>query len=127
MKHQNHTRLLARLIAFKWSVAGRRPAIAKREAETARQQRREALQPAYYEFLRGRAGEIRKEQPEAYTSFLEREATEKSKIEQNRLYKPKFRAQLLTVFDEEESHLDRLRAFFQEPTFDEWLESNTNM
>lgn len=101
--------------------------IAKREAEIARQQRREALQPAYYEFLRGRAGQLEKEQPEAYSAFVATEAADKSEIEQNRLYKPKFRAQLLAVFDEEESHLDRLRIAFQEPTFDEWLESNPNL
>lgn len=98
-------------------------AVAKKEAETARQQRREALQPAYYDFLRGRAGQIEKEQPEAFKAFLTGERAEKSEIEHNRLYKPKFRAQLLSVFDQEESYLDRLRAFFHEPTFDQWLEA----
>lgn len=99
--------------------------IAKKEAEIARQQRREALQPAFYDFLRGRAGQLEKEQPEAYRAFLATETAERSDIEQNRLYKPKFKAQLLHVFDEAESHLDRFRAAFQEPTFDQWLEANS--
>jgi hypothetical protein len=99
-------------------------AIAKKETERARQQRREALQPAYYDFLRGRAGELRKEQPEAHRAFLVTEAEERSEIENSRLYKPKFRAQLLTSFNEEESHLDRLRNFFEELTFEQWLEQH---
>lgn len=99
--------------------------IAKREAETARQQRRKALQPAYYDFLKGRAGHIEKTQPEAFTAFLAKEAAARLEIEHNRLYKPKFKAQLLAVFDAEESHLDRFRAAFQEPTFDQWREANS--
>jgi hypothetical protein len=99
-------------------------AIAKKEAETARQQRREALQPAHYDYLRGRAGQLPDEQPEAYRAFLEKEAVERSQIENNRVFKPNLKGQLLSNFDEEESHLDRLREFFKEPTLDEWLESS---
>jgi hypothetical protein len=98
-------------------------AIAKREAELARQKRRDALQPAYYDYLRGRVGEIKKEQPEAYIAFLAKETEERLEIENCRVYKPKLKGQLLNNFDEEESHLDRLREFFKEPTLDEWLES----
>jgi hypothetical protein len=96
--------------------------LAKREAEQARQSRRDALQPAYYEFLRGRAGLIEKEQPEAYETFLASEAEQRSEIENSRTYPPKFKKKILANFDEEESHLDRLREYFQEPTLDEWLE-----
>jgi hypothetical protein len=95
--------------------------IAKKEAEKARQQRREALQPAYYDFLRARDGELQKEQPEAYSAFLASEAEQRAEIEQSRTYKPKFKGQLLANFDEEESHLDRLRDYFQLPSFDERL------
>jgi hypothetical protein len=101
-----------------------RHAIAKREAETARQKRREALQPAYFEFLRGRAGKIKKTQPEAHRAFLAKEAEERSEIENNRVYKPKLKERLLTDFDHEEEHLKRLQIFFKEPAFDEWLELN---
>jgi len=101
--------------------------VAKKEAEKARQQRREALQPAYYDFVRVRAGKMERERPEAYRAFLEKEAEQRLEIEQSRTYKPKFKGQLLANFDEEESHLDRLRDFFQEPMFDEWLEGNSNV
>jgi hypothetical protein len=99
-------------------------AIAKKESEQSRQKRIEALQPAYYDFLRGRAGEIKKEQAEAYRAFLAKESEERSEIEKNRLYKSKLKERLLINFDHEESHLDRLRGYFQDLTLDEWLELN---
>lgn len=99
-------------------------AIAKREAETARQKRREALQPAYFEFLRGRARKIEKAQPEAHRAFLVKEAEERREIETNRVFKPKLKERLLADFDHEEEHLKRLQIFFKEPAFDEWLELN---
>jgi hypothetical protein len=98
--------------------------LAKREIEQARQGRRDALQPAYYEFLRGRAGQIEKEQPEAYQALLAKEAGERAEIKKSRLYKPKLKERLLTDFDHEESHLDRLREYFQEPSLDDWLSQN---
>lgn len=98
--------------------------LAKKEAEQTRQRRREALQPAYYEFLRGREAEHRSERQKAYSSFLEHEAGERREIEQSSVYKAKLKTKLLADFDHEESHLDRLRAYFTEPTLDEWLEQN---
>jgi hypothetical protein len=103
-----------------------RHAIAKREAETARQQRREALQSAYFEFLRGRAGKIEKTQPEAYRAFLAKEAEERTEIENNRVFKPKLKERLLTDFDHAEEHLKRLQIFFKELAFDEWIELHPN-
>ncbi len=102
-----------------------RYAIAKKEAEQTRQKHRDALQPAFYDYLRGRAGQLPDEQPEAYRAFLAKEAEERSQIENSRVFKPKLKGQLLSNFDEEESYLDRLREFFKEPTLDEWLESRT--
>jgi hypothetical protein len=101
--------------------------LAKRETEQARQRRRDALQPAFYEYLRGREGKHQTEQPEAYRAFLATEAGERAEIEKNRIFKPKFKAHQLTIFDHEETHLDRLREYFQEPTFDEWLEQNHDL
>lgn len=99
--------------------------LAKREAENARQRRREALQPAYYDYLRAREGEHQTERQKAYSAFLVEEAGQRSEIENNRIYKPKLKAKLLSDFDHEEAHLDRLREYFQEPTFDAWLEQNS--
>ena len=98
--------------------------LAKHEAERTRQSRREARQPAYYDFLRAREGERRNERREAYSAFLAKEAGERSEIENNRVYKPKLRGKLLSDFDHEEAHLDRLREYFRDPTLDEWLEQN---
>ncbi len=96
--------------------------LAKKEAEQTRQRRREALQPAYYEFLRGREAEHRSERRKAYSAFLAAETEQRAEIENNRIFKPKFKAHQLEIFDHAESHLDRLRAYFTEPTLDEWLE-----
>src|SRR5919205_11083 len=96
--------------------------LAKREAEQTRQRRREALQPVYYDFLRGREAEHQSERQQTYNAFLEREAQERAEIENNRIFKSKFRKHRLDIFDHPESHLDRLRAYFGEPTLDEWLE-----
>jgi hypothetical protein len=95
--------------------------LAKREAEQTRQQRREALQPAYYDYLRARDRQLQTNQPETYRAFLAKEAGERSEIEKNRVYQPKLKAKLLSDFDHQESHLDRLRDHFQVLTFDEWL------
>lgn len=96
--------------------------LAKRHSEQARQRRREVLQPAYYDFLRGREGEHRRERQKAYSAFLEAETGQRAEIENKRLFKPKFKRHQLEIFDHPESHLDRLRAYFNEPTLDEWLE-----
>jgi hypothetical protein len=99
--------------------------VAKKEAELARHKRREALQPAYFDFLRGRAGKLESEQPEAYSAFLAKAAQERREIEHNRVFKPHLKERLLTDFDHEEEHLTRLQRFFQKPTFDEWDKSNS--
>jgi hypothetical protein len=96
--------------------------LAKRHAEQARQRRRETLQSAYYNFLREREGEHRRERQKAYSAFLAKEAEQRVEIENNRIFKPKFKKHQLEIFDHPESHLDRLRAYFNEPTLDEWLE-----
>jgi len=101
--------------------------LAKREAEQARQSRREVLQPAFYDYLRTRDRQLQDEQKEAYRTFLEKEAEERSEIENSRVYKPRLKERLLADFDHEESHLSRLREFFQEPTFDEWLEQQSTV
>lgn len=99
-------------------------ATAKRDAEVARQQRREALQPAYFDFLKGRAGRMEKEQPEGYNAFLAKSAAARLEIETSRVFKPALKKQLLTDFDHEEEHLKRLQIFFQEPSLDEWIQLN---
>jgi len=98
--------------------------LAKHQAEQARQRRREALQPAYYDFLREREREHGRERQESYSAFLEWEAEQRAEIENNRIFKPKFKKHQLEIFDHPESHLDRLRVYFNELTLDDWLEQN---
>lgn len=98
--------------------------LAKKEAEQTRQKRREALQPAYYDFLREREGEHQRERQKDYRAFLATETEQRAEIENNPVFKSKLKTKLLTDFDHPESHLDRLRAYFTEPTLDEWLEQN---
>jgi hypothetical protein len=104
-----------------------RKSTAKRDAEQARQSRKEALQPAYYDYLRSRAGKIETEQPEVYTAFLAKSEDERLEIENNRVFKPKLKERLLSDFDHEEEHLKRLAAFFQEFTLDEWIQQNHDL
>lgn len=99
-------------------------AIAKKEAAIARQRDEEARRATYFDFLRGKAGQTEKKQPEAYRAFLAKEAEERREIETNRVFKPKLKERLLTDFDHEEEHLKRLQIFFKEPAFDEWLQLN---
>jgi hypothetical protein len=101
--------------------------IAQRQTEEALQSRREALQPTYYDFLRGRDRELQNEQPEGYAAFLSREVEQRLEIENNRIFKPKFKAHQLEIFDHEESHLDRLREYFQELNLDDWLEQHPGL
>jgi hypothetical protein len=89
--------------------------------------RREALRRAYFGFLKGRAGNIETEQPEAYSAFLAKAAEERREIEANRIYKPKLKERLLSGFDHEESHLERLREYFHELTLEEWLDMNSEL
>ncbi len=101
--------------------------LAKRDAEQARQRRRDTLQPAFYDYLRAREGEHRNERLEAYRAFLAKEVEQRAEIENNRIFKPKFKAHQLEIFDHEESHLDRLQEYVREPTLDEWLEQNPDL
>jgi hypothetical protein len=96
--------------------------LAKHQAETARQRRREDLRPAYYDFLREREGKHRRERQKDYSAFLAAETEQRAEVENNRVFKSKLKTKLLTDFDHPESHLDRLSTYFNEPTLDEWLE-----
>jgi hypothetical protein len=103
-----------------------RKAQAKREAQQARQRDEEAHRAAYFDFLRGRAGEIEKTQPEAYRAFLDDSSTKRAELERGPAHKGQGKKIMLRVFDDERSHLERFTDFFQELTFDQWRELNPN-
>jgi hypothetical protein len=71
-------------------------------------------------------GEHQAKQLEAYSAFLAEKAEEQAGIENNRIFKLKFKARQLEIFDHEESHLDQLRVYFNEPTLEDWLKYNSH-
>jgi hypothetical protein len=97
-----------------------RKAQAKREAHDARQRDEEARRAAYFDFLRGRAGQTEKKQPEAYRAFLNDSAAKRAELERDPAHKGQGKKILLRVFDDDESQLERFRDYFNEPSLEEW-------
>ncbi len=97
-----------------------RKAQAKREAAEARQRDEEARRTAYFYFLRGRAGQTAKTQPEAYRAFLADTAAKRAGLERDPTSKGQAKKILLRMFDDEQSQLERFRDYFNEPSLDEW-------
>jgi hypothetical protein len=64
-----------------------RRAKAKKEAAEARQRDEEARRAAYFDFLRARAGQTEKEQPEAYRAFLADSAAKRAELEADPTHK----------------------------------------
>jgi vacuolar-type H+-ATPase subunit I/STV1 len=99
-------------------------AIAKKEAAIARQRDDEARRTAYFDFLRGRAGKIEKKQPEAYRAFLNDSSAKRAELERDPAHKGQGKKILLRVFDDEQSHLERFRDYFNEPGFEKWSQTS---
>ncbi|MGB8507833.1 MAG: hypothetical protein WCD76_05475 [Pyrinomonadaceae bacterium] len=97
-----------------------RKAQAKREAHEARQRDEEARRAAYFDFLRGRAGQTEKKQPEAYRAFLADTAAKRAELERDPTSKGQAKKILLRVYDDEQSQLERFRDYFSEPNLDDW-------
>ncbi len=75
----------------------------------------------------GRAGKLEKTQPEAYRAFLAKVVGKRAEIENSRVFTANLKERLLTNFDHEEEHLKRLQFFFNEPSFDEWVQQNESL
>jgi hypothetical protein len=97
-----------------------RKAQAKREAHDARQRDEEARRAMYFDFLRGRAGQTEKKQPEAYRAFLADTAAKRAELEADPTSKGQAKKILLRVYDDEQSQLERFRDYFNEPNLEEW-------
>jgi prophage maintenance system killer protein len=97
-----------------------RKAQAKREAHEARHRDEEARRAAYFDFLRGRARQTEKKQPEAYRAFLNDLAAKRAELERDPAHKGQAKKIQLRVFDDEQSHLERFRDYFNELCFEEW-------
>jgi hypothetical protein len=97
-----------------------RRAKAKKEAAEARQRDEEARRAAYFDFLRARAGQTEKEQPEAYRAFLDDTAAKRTELEADPTHKGAAKKIHLRLFDDEQSQLERFRDYFSEPSLEEW-------
>jgi hypothetical protein len=93
---------------------------AKREAHDARQRDEEARRAAYFDFLRGRAGQTEKRQPESYKAFLADTAAKRVELERDPMSKGQAKKILIRVFNDEQSQLERFRDYFNEPSFEKW-------
>ncbi|MCP9496515.1 MAG: hypothetical protein MSG64_18900 [Pyrinomonadaceae bacterium MAG19_C2-C3] len=96
-------------------------ATAKKEAADARQRDEEALRATYFDYLRVRAATTEETQPAAYSAFLDDTATKRAELETNPAHKGAAKKIHLRVFDDEQSHLERFRDYFCEPTFEAWF------
>jgi hypothetical protein len=93
---------------------------AKKEAQEARQRDEEARRAAYFDYLRVRAGKTENEQPEAYRAFLDDSTTKRTELEADPTHKGTAKKIHLRLFDDEQSHLERFRDYFNEPNLEEW-------
>lgn len=99
---------------------------AKREAADARQRAVEARRAAYFDYLRVRAASTEKTQPEAYRAFLDDTAARRAELVAAPAHKGAAKKIYVRLFDDAESHLERFKDYFQEPSLDEWLQVNAN-
>lgn len=95
---------------------------AKKEAQEARQRDEQARRAAYFDFLRARVAETEKTQAEAYRAFLDDEVIRRAEVENNSTQKGQAKKILLRIFDDEESHLERFKDYFHEPTLEDWMQ-----
>ncbi|MDQ3256530.1 MAG: hypothetical protein M3R15_22020 [Acidobacteriota bacterium] len=93
---------------------------AETEHAAARQQEEERRRAAYFAYLRCKAGQIEQEQPAVYSAFLDDATAKRTALEKDPAHKGAAKKIYLRLFDDEQSHLERLRDYFGEPSFEEW-------
>lgn len=97
----------------------------KKAAETEqakqRQQDEEARRIAHFDYLRVRAGENEKTQPDRFTAFLNDSAAKRAEVQKDPSHDGQAKRIYLRLFDDEESHLERFREFYDELTFEQWV------
>lgn len=86
-----------------------------------RQRDEDARRTAYFDYLRVRAGETEKTQPEGFAAFLNDSAAKRVEIEKDPSHNGQAKRIYLRLFDDEESHLERFREFYGEPTLEQWV------
>ena len=93
---------------------------AEQAATEARRKNDENLKRTYLDYLRAEIKRVENEQPKVYQAFVKDAAAKREGIEADTAHKGAAKKIFLRLFDDEESHLERVREFFEEPTFEEW-------
>lgn len=89
------------------------------EAE-ARRKEEEHSKREYLSYLKAKLELIEKRKPKSYSAFIKDTAAKRATLENDPAHKGAAKKIHLRLFDDEESHLERSREFFNEQTFDEW-------
>jgi hypothetical protein len=88
--------------------------ILERTLEKARQSHEERFREAYFDYLRGRVGEIQNTQPNAFMAFTQWETEERNRLVNSPLAGRKLFQATIKHFDEEPTRLERFREHFRE-------------
>ena len=95
------------------------------EAKSAAQQKNEEkLKRDYYGHLNQVLKRMERDLPRVYEAFIKDSAEKRLLIEQDSTHKGAAKKIYLRLFDDAESHLERARDFFNEPSFDEWKQQH---
>jgi hypothetical protein len=96
----------------------------KKKAEeveaAARRKNEEERKRDYLKYLKGRLTHTEKAQPKAFGAFIKDEAAKRAELEADPSHKGAAKKIHMRLFDDEESHLDRFREFFNELTLEQW-------
>lgn len=92
----------------------------------AHQRDEETRKAAYLDFLKAKAKQVEKKQPERYQAFLEDSATKRATLELDSAHKGQVKKIYLRLFDDEQSHLERFREFFNESIFEQWQQTTSS-
>ncbi|MBA3438891.1 MAG: replication initiator protein A [Pyrinomonadaceae bacterium] len=91
------------------------------ETEAAsRKKNEEERKRTYFRYMKERLTHTEKAQPNAFNAFIKDEALKRAELEADPANKGAAKKIYLRLFDDEESHLERFREFFNEPTLEEW-------
>jgi hypothetical protein len=86
----------------------------------ARKKNEEEQNRAYFKYLKERLTHTEKAQPKAFDAFIKDEAAKRAELEANPTHKGAAKKIHMRLFDDEESHLERFREFFNELALEQW-------
>lgn len=91
------------------------------ETEAAlRKKNEEERKRTYFRYMKERVTHTEQAQPNAFNAFIKDEALKRAELEADPANKGAAKKIYLRLFDDEESHLERFREFFNELTLEQW-------